>query len=211
MHSLIHSTNLTRLARPTKSQPSATPTVHLGSVVNFSYNPHLRSSHSSLYYRLHHGRPRRLYTSRLHRPSRYLTRPTYSLTQSQPATGETEWTKNGRYTGNTELLLTEDGIAQVSGTASHLVGTGKLIDPARVVKVFVSPRKRAQQTFDLLFKSSGLGLEDEKVKLEEDVTEWDHGMYEGWLGSEIRKSRKERGLDGEREWSIWSDGCEDGE
>ncbi|KAF2029523.1 phosphoglycerate mutase [Setomelanomma holmii] len=128
--------------------------------------------------------------------------------------GETEWTKNGRYTGNTELELTTDGIAQVSGTGSHLVGSGKLIDPARVVKVFVSPRKRAQQTFNLLFESSGLSLGDEKVELKEDVAEWDHGMYEGWLGSEIRQSRKKRGIvgaHGEEEWSIWRDGCEDGE
>jgi broad specificity phosphatase PhoE len=102
-------------------------------------------------------------------------------------------------------------VKQVEGTASHLVGSGKLIDPARVVQVFVSPRKRAQHTFDLLFKSSGLSLESEKVKLEEEITEWDHGMYEGWLGSEIRASRKERGLDKDREWSIWSDGCENGE
>jgi broad specificity phosphatase PhoE len=125
--------------------------------------------------------------------------------------GETEWTKNGRYTGSTELELTADGVKQVQGTASHLVGSAKLIVPARVIKVFVSPRKRAQQTFDLLFSSSGMGLDSEKVKLEEDITEWDHGMYEGWLSSEIRASRKERGLDSDKEWSIWSDGCEDGE
>jgi len=82
------------------------------------------------------------------------------------------------------------------------------------VKIYVSPRKRAQQTFDLLFEKEGLKLGDEKVKLEEDITEWDHGMYEGWLGSEIRKSRKERGVkgvNGEEEWNIWRDGCEDGE
>ena len=91
------------------------------------------------------------------------------------------------------------------------MGSKKLIDPARVVQVFVSPRKRAQQTFNLLFESSGMTLDDEKVKLEEEITEWDHGMYEGWLTSEIRKSRKERGLDTEKEWSIWSNGCEDGE
>jgi broad specificity phosphatase PhoE len=56
-----------------------------------------------------------------------------------------------------------------------------------------------------------MSLESEKVKLEEEITEWDHGMYEGWLGSEIRASRKERGLDKDGEWSIWSDGCEEGE
>jgi broad specificity phosphatase PhoE len=125
--------------------------------------------------------------------------------------GETEWTKNGRYTGSTELELTADGVKQVEGTASHLVGSAKLIDPTRVVKVFVSPRKRAQQTFHLLFGTSDLRMDNEKVKLEEDITEWDHGMYEGWLGSEIRASRKERGLDIDGEWSIWRDGCEDGE
>jgi hypothetical protein len=54
--------------------------------------------------------------------------------------------------------------------------------------------------------------EEGKVVLEEDVTEWDHGMYEGWLGSEIRESRRSRGVDGEgEEWSIWRDGCEGGE
>ncbi|KAF2822545.1 phosphoglycerate mutase family protein [Ophiobolus disseminans] len=130
--------------------------------------------------------------------------------------GETEWTKNGRYTGSTELLLTPDGEKQVSGTASHLVGSKKLVDPERLVKVFVSPRKRAQQTFTLLFEKEGLKLDDAsgKVVLEEDITEWDHGMYEGWLGGEIRSSRKERGVVGEKgeeEWSIWRDGCEGGE
>lgn len=101
---------------------------------------------------------------------------------------------------------------QVSGTASYLVGAQKLIDPARLAKIYVSPRKRAQQTFGLLFDDAGVKIDDEKVVLEEDITEWDHGMYEGWLGSEIRKSRKDRGVDKDGEdWSIWRDGCEDGE
>jgi broad specificity phosphatase PhoE len=79
-------------------------------------------------------------------------------------------------------------------------------------KIYISPRKRAQQTFDLLFNSGGLKIGDEKVVLEDDITEWDHGMYEGWLGNEIRASRRERGVDGEgEEWSIWRDGCEGGE
>jgi broad specificity phosphatase PhoE len=87
------------------------------------------------------------------------------------------------------------------------------------VRVYVSPRKRAQQTFDLLFGGTSdlkIGDEDGKgiARLEEDITEWDHGMYEGWLGNEIRASRKERGVvgvNGEEEWSIWRDGCEEGE
>ena len=62
-----------------------------------------------------------------------------------------------------------------------------------------------------MFKGSDMNLDSENVKLEEEITEWDHGMYEGWLGSEIRASRKERGMDKDADWSIWSDGCEDGE
>jgi sedoheptulose-bisphosphatase len=86
-----------------------------------------------------------------------------------------------------------------------------LIDPARIVRVWVSPRKRALQTFQHLFSSSNLSIEDERVILTEDITEWDYGDYEGLLEGQIRARRKEKGLDREREWSIWRDGCEGGE
>ncbi|OJJ65341.1 hypothetical protein ASPSYDRAFT_40155 [Aspergillus sydowii CBS 593.65] len=123
--------------------------------------------------------------------------------------GETEWTKNGRYTGITELDLTADGVRQVTGTARQLVGPGKLIDPVRIARVWVSPRKRTQQTFQLLF--SATGLDAEKVTLTEDITEWDYGSYEGLRSSEIRSLRRENGLDKSMDWNIWRDGCEDGE
>jgi len=35
--------------------------------------------------------------------------------------------------------------------------------------------------------------------------------YEGILTKEIKALRKERGHDKDREWDIWSDGCEGGE
>jgi len=44
-----------------------------------------------------------------------------------------------------------------------------------------------------------------------DIAEWDYGHYEGLTTTETRRLRKERGLDGEREWSVWRDGCEGGE
>ncbi|ORY10335.1 putative phosphoglycerate mutase [Clohesyomyces aquaticus] len=125
--------------------------------------------------------------------------------------GETEWTKNGRYTGATELELTPYGIKQVKSTAVQLVGAKKLIDPARVVRIFVSPRKRARQTFEQLFDSSKIALDDERVKLTEDITEWNYGDYEGLKTAEIRAKRKEKGRDVEKEWDIWRDGCEGGE
>lgn len=104
---------------------------------------------------------------------------------------------------------------QVKGTAVQLVGPGKLIDPARVVRVVVSPRKRTRQTFEQLFgpagAQSGNSIESDKVEFTEDITEWDYGDYEGWLVENIRADRKARGLDAEREWNIWRDGCEGGE
>lgn len=127
--------------------------------------------------------------------------------------GETEWSKNGRYTGITELELTEDGIQQVLGTGKILIGPGKLIDPLKLAHAFVSPRKRAQTTFDLLFDGFGREalLKDEKVTTTEALAEWDYGRYEGLFTREIRARRKDQGLDQERPWDIWRDGCEDGE
>lgn len=127
--------------------------------------------------------------------------------------GETEWSKNGRHTGITELELTEYGVQQVLGTGKVLIGPGKLIDPIKLAHVFISPRKRAQTTFDLLF--DGVGKEalvkDEKVTTTEELAEWDYGKYEGLFTKEIRARRKDQGLDQDKPWDIWRDGCEDGE
>ncbi|KAI4158626.1 MAG: hypothetical protein LQ342_007278 [Letrouitia transgressa] len=126
--------------------------------------------------------------------------------------GETEWTKNGRYTGTTDLELTPGGISQVRAVGTQLFGPGKLIDSARVVRVWVSPRKRAQQTYSLLFSGGDRDSDiADKVTFTEDIAEWDYGDYEGLLVHEIRARRKEKGLDQEREWNIWKDGCEGGE
>lgn len=127
-------------------------------------------------------------------------------------TGETEWSKNGRYTGITELELTDNGVQQVIGTGKVLVGPGKLVDPAKLAHVFVSPRKRARTTYDLLFSAEKELLEKEgKVTMTEELAEWDYGKYEGLLTKEIRTRREDQGLDKERHWDIWQDGCEDGE
>lgn len=48
------------------------------------------------------------------------------------------------------MELTQAGAAQVSSSAATLVGAGKLLDPCRLVQVFVSPRERAVKTFKLL-------------------------------------------------------------
>ncbi|KAF2744352.1 putative phosphoglycerate mutase [Sporormia fimetaria CBS 119925] len=124
--------------------------------------------------------------------------------------GETEWAKSGRFTGFTEIELTQAGEAQVSSAATRLVGAGKLLDPDRLVQVFVSPRVRAVRTFELLLQPSS-GVVEGKVTYTDDITEWNYGNYEGLTDQEIRLKRREKGLDLEKEWNIWSDGCEGGE
>ncbi|GKT88571.1 phosphoglycerate mutase [Colletotrichum tofieldiae] len=122
--------------------------------------------------------------------------------------GETDWAKEGRCTGITDVDLTPAGVTQVSSTAGILVGAGKLVDPVRLAKIIVSPRKRAIHTFELLLPSLIRGLE---VTYTEDIAEWDYGRYEGMTTTQIKESRKQKGLDSTQPWSIWKDGCEDGE
>lgn len=52
------------------------------------------------------------------------------------------------------------------------------------------------------------GVDAEKT---ENIAEWNYGDYEGKLTKEIKAIRKGKGLDKERSWDIWRDGCEGGE
>jgi probable phosphoglycerate mutase len=92
---------------------------------------------------------------------------------------------------------------------------------------YVSPRKRAQRTFELL----QIGCKDRlpwtrdvesesKTTLEEPISteanieitdairEWDYGDYEGLTSAQIKEMRAQQGLP---TWDIWRDGCPGGE
>lgn len=147
--------------------------------------------------------------------------------------GETDWARSGRYTGLTDIPLNPRGIAQVTSTGAIAVGPHRLIDPAKIGRIYSSPRIRAKQTFELAFGSTiestggdravdgskvveegmvaGELKRERKVVTEERLREWTYGDYEGLFTKEIRSLRKSRGLDGEREWDIWKDGCQGGE
>ncbi|KAK3311730.1 histidine phosphatase superfamily [Chaetomium strumarium] len=113
---------------------------------------------------------------------------------------ETSWAKSGRHTGTIEIELTAEGAAQVSSTTASLVGAGKLLDPSRLVYVFISPRTRTRRTFELLLSPSlGTGEWNKSVTYTEDIAEWNYGDYKGLMAGEIRKLRKKKGLDRERE------------
>ncbi|KAH0422433.1 phosphoglycerate mutase family protein [Colletotrichum camelliae] len=137
--------------------------------------------------------------------------------------GETEWSLNGRHTGSTDIPLTANGEKRVRATGRALVGNDRLIVPKKISHIYVSPRQRAQRTFELL----NFGLDDELpwkkhgqvegggpkcdacVEVTEDIREWDYGDYEGITSPEIRRIRKEQGLS--ENWDIWRDGCPGGE
>jgi len=140
--------------------------------------------------------------------------------------GETEWSLNGRHTGTSDIPLTANGEKRIRATGKALVGSDRLIVPKNLAHIYVSPRKRAQRTLELL----GLGCEDRlpwshhgetekgegdvqdvmkaKVEVTDRISEWDYGEYEGITSKQIAEDRKKSG---EHEWDIWRDGCPGGE
>ena len=141
--------------------------------------------------------------------------------------GETEWSLNGRHTGTTDLPLTANGEKRVAATGRALVGPDRLIVPAQVAHVYVSPRRRARRTLELLRlgchdplpwatappdspnpSGDGAGAKTAEVQVTDDICEWDYGAYEGLTSKTIREQRAERGEGG---WDIWKDGCPEGE
>ena len=104
--------------------------------------------------------------------------------------GETEWSKSGQHTGYTDLDLTDNGRAQATAARPALADLH--LDNPMVIS---SPRRRAVETAEL----AGLTV-DEKSEL---LAEWDYGSYEGVTTGQIHQSRPD--------WSIWTDGCPDGE
>ena len=103
--------------------------------------------------------------------------------------GETEWSANGRHTGRTDLPLTETGRRRARGLADLVAGRSFAL-------VLTSPLRRAVETCKL----AGLGSH---AQMRDDLREWDYGAYEGLTTSEILERRPD--------WSLWRDGCPDGE
>ncbi|MFI9561322.1 histidine phosphatase family protein [Nonomuraea endophytica] len=97
--------------------------------------------------------------------------------------GETEWSKNGRHTGRTDLPLTTHGEGQAAALAPLVKGNGFDL-------VLVSPAQRARRTAELA------GLTDFEV--DPDLWEWDYGGYEGITTATIRETRPG--------WYLWRDG-----
>lgn len=137
--------------------------------------------------------------------------------------GETEWSLNGRHTGSSDIPLTANGEKRIIATGKALVGPDRLIVPKNLAHIYVSPRKRAQRTLELLNLGCSLpwtqqasnephdhskGETTAKVEITDAIREWDYGDYEGVTSQDIDRIRTAQGLP---KWNIWSDGCPGGE
>jgi broad specificity phosphatase PhoE len=103
--------------------------------------------------------------------------------------GETAWTLSHQHTGRTDIPLTERGERNARSLGQRLRGT-------TFDKVLTSSLVRATRTAEL----AGFG----SVSLADpNLMEWDYGRYEGKTTAEIRKENSN--------WSLFRDGCPDGE
>lgn len=103
--------------------------------------------------------------------------------------GATEWSRNGRHTGTTDLPLLPEGEDQARATATLMAGREFAV-------VLTSPLRRARHTCELV------GLADQ-AEIDEDLREFDYGDYEGVTTTEIRET-----VPG---WTVWSHPCPGGE
>jgi broad specificity phosphatase PhoE len=103
--------------------------------------------------------------------------------------GQTEWSRDGRHTGRSDIPLTEHGREQARTL-------GPALQERSYELVLTSPLSRAVETC----REAGLG---DEAELDADLVEWDYGEYEGLTSRQIRAGRPD--------WSLWGDGCPGGE
>jgi broad specificity phosphatase PhoE len=102
--------------------------------------------------------------------------------------GQTAWSASGQHTSSTDLELTTEGERQARALSP-------MLEPRAFIAVLTSAMRRAQRTAEL----AGLAV----TSVDPDLSEWDYGKYEGRTTAEILSDRPD--------WSLWTDGCPDGE
>ena len=105
--------------------------------------------------------------------------------------GATEWSANGRHTGNTDLPLTDDGRTQAANTRDKVAS---MVGRTFAVS-WSSPLTRARATADIV-------LGGKPYSLDSRLREFDYGDYEGLTTAQIRERAPG--------WTVWG-GCPNGE
>jgi probable phosphoglycerate mutase len=103
--------------------------------------------------------------------------------------GETEWSREMRHTGRTDIPLTPKG-------AEQALMAGRRLAETELALVLTSPLIRARYTCELA------GLLP-VAEVDDDLVELDYGSYEGRTTVAIRKERPG--------WELWNEGTPDGE
>ena len=103
--------------------------------------------------------------------------------------GETEWSVSGAHSGKSDIALTPNGKHAAKRLYAHL-------RDQRFALVLTSPRSRAVETC----AHAGYG---EAAIVDDALSEWDYGLYEGRTTEEIRRETPS--------WSLWRDGVPRGE
>lgn len=102
--------------------------------------------------------------------------------------GETEWSATGKHTGRSDIPLTAKGEDAARKLAERL-------RDKTFSTIWTSPSSRARRTADL----AGFAA----AEIRPDLAEWDYGAYEGRKTKDILVERPG--------WSLFRDGCPDGE
>jgi probable phosphoglycerate mutase len=106
--------------------------------------------------------------------------------------GETEWSRTGRHTGRTDIPLTTRGRREATDVGPTLQGWN-------FAHQFSSPLSRARETAEL----SGVDGVSTGLIIDDDLIEWDYGVYEGRTNDDIQIE--------EPGWSKWDGPLEGGE
>ena len=104
--------------------------------------------------------------------------------------GETEWTKSGQHTGTTDIPLTDEGRRVAERLGERLRGREFAV-------ALSSPLSRSLETACLA------GFPEDRLRLSEDLREWDYGEFEGRTTAQIREHWPG--------WLLWRDGAPGGE
>jgi len=103
--------------------------------------------------------------------------------------GETEWSLSGAHTSRTDIPLTERGKQRAAKIHDYLA-------QRKFSLVLTSPLQRARETCRIA------GYAD-MAHIEENLREWDYGIFEGRTTADIRKDQPD--------WSIWDSPVPEGE
>ena len=103
--------------------------------------------------------------------------------------GETEWSLSGAHTSRTDIPLTERGKERAAKIRGYLA-------QRKFSLVLASPLQRARETCRIA------GYAD-VAQIEENLREWDYGIFEGHTTADIRKDQPD--------WSIWDSPVPEGE